>query len=577
METVARLQLYWDILLCYWNTDLDKNISYAKEAISLASKDDDNAVWSAKFNRALGISYYFKGEYDASVLALEQAIEYAVKSGNKREENAAYVQMGNAYMVAGENELALKYYTDALPKLEALEQYEDYANTLSNIAIIHNRFQNNKRAMEYNQLALATAQKHGLTRTQMFLYSSIGDLYHSEGKPDSALMSIHKAYEISLDLKDKPQIITCTQMLAGMYSDQGEYDKAMQYAEICLTTANEFGSKQKIVVAWIIMAKVNFDLKRYSESEKYAYQAWEADSTDFEQAENAAMYVCCSNIFLGNGEKAMLFLRKYKSIRDKFSDKSLHDSLADMEVRYETEKKEIRIEALERERRLYVMLGIAGLLLAVAVGVALMQIIRNAKREKQLIATRSVLDGEMGERSRLARDLHDRLSGNLSAVKIGLDANKESLRGVHDKLDGCIEEIRRVAHNLMPVSLQFGLKTALEDFAAQFPSVRFHFFGEEQEIDRRKAFVAYCCAAELVNNSLRHAKAKTINLQLIEDGKHISLTVQDDGIGFDLKTVSGGIGLKNIRDRVTSCNGSIDIVTSPGNGCETTIELKSGE
>ena len=249
--------------------------------------------------------------------------------------------------------------------------------------------------------------------------------------------------------------------------------------------------------------------------------------------------------------------------------------MADMEIKYETEKKEIRITSLEKERQLYVWLGVAGILFAMALGIVFWQKNKNMRKEKQLIATRSVLDGEMSERTRLARDLHDRLSGNLSAVKIGLN-NNEPQQSISNKLDKCIEEIRNVAHNLMPKSLQYGLKTALEDFAAQFPNVHFHFFGKEGNIEERTAFVAYCCANEMVNNSLWHSGAKNINLQMVQDKKLVSLTVQDDGCGCDEKMTSKGIGLKNIYDRVTSSNGKIDIVTSPSKGTEIIIELKTG-
>jgi signal transduction histidine kinase len=306
----------------------------------------------------------------------------------------------------------------------------------------------------------------------------------------------------------------------------------------------------------------------------YAYKVWETDSVHLERSENSTYYLCLANIFLGNPAKAKYFLEKYANVRDSLTDQTFHSNLADMEVKYETEKKELRIASLEKERQLYVWLGICGVLLVFALIVFLRQTQKNARKEKQLIATRSVLDGEMRERTRLARDLHDRLSGNLSAVKIELSNQADILQNVRDKLDNCIRDIRDTAHDLMPSSLQFGMKVALEDFAAQFPNVRFHFFGEEKRIDKRLEFVVYCCAGELINNAVKHSGAANINLQLVQDEKYVTLTVSDDGCGFDEKTVAKGFGLKSIRDRVASCNGKVDITTSSGKGTEITIELK---
>lgn len=174
----------------------------------------------------------------------------------------------------------------------------------------------------------------------------------------------------------------------------------------------------------------------------------------------------------------------------------------------------------------------------------------------------------MGERERIAGELHDRLLGTLSAIKSDID-NTE----ISNKLNGCIEEVRRISRNLMPLPLRSGIKTALEDFTAQFPNVRFHFFGQEKRIEKRIEFVVYCCANELVTNSIRHSKAKNINVQLIQGENHISLTVQDDGCGFDEKTTIKGIGLKSVQDRVASCNGKMDIFSLSVKGTETVIEI----
>jgi signal transduction histidine kinase len=293
-----------------------------------------------------------------------------------------------------------------------------------------------------------------------------------------------------------------------------------------------------------------------------------------DESREAIENIILANIYMRHTERAARFLKKYSEMNVQYAEKSFQTTVSDMVVKYDTEKKEIRITTLEKEHRMYVWLGVAGGMLAIAMALALWQKIRNAHKERQLIATRSILDGEMMERTRLAQDLHDRLSGNLSVLKIELNKHEEALHKVRDQLDKCIRDIRDAAHNLMPASLQFGLKVALQDFAAQFTNVRFHFFGNEKRIGERMEFVVYCCASELVNNSVKHSGAANINLQLVQDDKRVVFTISDDGCGFDEKTVAKGLGLKSIRNRVASCNGKIDIASSPGKGTETTIELK---
>jgi signal transduction histidine kinase len=77
-----------------------------------------------------------------------------------------------------------------------------------------------------------------------------------------------------------------------------------------------------------------------------------------------------------------------------------------------------------------------------------------------------------------------------------------------------------------------------------------------------------------VNNAQKHAGASIIHMQLVQSRKHASLTVQDDGCGFDEQTIKKGDGLQNIRNRIASCRGKIDIISSPGKGTETVIDLR---
>ncbi|MDD4362576.1 MAG: ATP-binding protein, partial [Bacteroidales bacterium] len=103
---------------------------------------------------------------------------------------------------------------------------------------------------------------------------------------------------------------------------------------------------------------------------------------------------------------------------------------------------------------------------------------------------------------------------------------------------------------------------------------QFHYFGNEQRIDSNLEILIYRCAQELANNALRHAQAEHINLQIIQENDRISLTVQDDGIGFDVQNTPKGMGLNNINNRVLSFNGKMNLYSSPAAGTEIHIELQ---
>ena len=560
------------IVASYQYNNYEKAILYAERGLKLA-KEEQDYDWMSQFTRCLGSIFANQGKFELALLTLEKAAEYAKKSKIKEEENMVAIYIGNMYNIWGKYEQSLKYLIEVLPSLETLQQYRHYANTLINIAIIYRYLINNEKALEYCEKAITVAEKHNLDYPKMVIFNVKGEIFHSIYQEDSALVYLLKAHEMSSQLNEKSHRASISQNLAKVYSSLEEYNLAEKYANECLELAVEIGNQNLLFSAWYVMSNIRFEQRRYRESEMYALKIWETDSTDLFWARNVTSHLCKVNIYLNNHEKAMYYLEKYGDVRNDISSKELFESIAEMEVKYETEKKDMQIASLEKERQLYFWLGIAGVLLAVALGIVLLQNIRNRRKERCLIASESIQEGEIGERIRIAEDLHDRLGGSLSAVKMGLN-NAESLQSISDKIDACMKEVREITNNVMPRSLRlFGMKGALEDFCTQFSNLQFHFFGDDARIRHNQEYTVYCCARELVNNAQKHAGASTVNLQLVQSRKHVSLTVQDDGCGFDERTVVKGDGLQNIRNRVASCRGKMDIVSSPGKGTETVIEL----
>jgi signal transduction histidine kinase len=210
--------------------------------------------------------------------------------------------------------------------------------------------------------------------------------------------------------------------------------------------------------------------------------------------------------------------------------------------------------------------------------------VQQLEQEKQLIATQALLDGETQERTRLARDLHDGLGSilagsrlNFQEMKKGADMSHETLEHYNTAfglLDESIHEMRRVAHHLMPESLTaVGLRQAAADFCHTIPHATFSYYGDETRLHPNLEIVLYRIMHELVNNALKHAKAGHIFVQIMQQPDVIALTVEDNGCGFDLASVSQGMGINNIRTRVAAFNGNLMIDSKPGFGTEVHVEF----
>jgi signal transduction histidine kinase len=160
--------------------------------------------------------------------------------------------------------------------------------------------------------------------------------------------------------------------------------------------------------------------------------------------------------------------------------------------------------------------------------------------------------------------------------------NHQAFERSMDMLDSSIKEMRRVAHNMMPESLiRFGLDTSLRDFCNDINQsgaleVSYQSIGlENVNLGQTTAITIYRIVQELINNTMKHASAKTAIVQVSKVGNEISVTVEDDGIGFNPVILQGtkGIGWSNIQSRVEYLKGKLDVQSEPGKGTSVHIEL----
>lgn len=213
------------------------------------------------------------------------------------------------------------------------------------------------------------------------------------------------------------------------------------------------------------------------------------------------------------------------------------------------------------------------------------------QKDKQRIIFESILKGQEEERSRLAEDLHDGLGGMLHCVKYSL-LKMKGTRGITADnnsvlersllmLDYSITELRRMAHNMMPVSLaRFGLDEALKDYCdsinnSDILKVKYQSFHLNKRFDNNSEVNIYRIIQELLNNTVKHAKASEALVQLLRAENRLNITVEDNGKGFDYNNLCNkkGTGLLNIRNRVALLKGKIDFQSEQEKGTSVFIEF----
>lgn len=218
-------------------------------------------------------------------------------------------------------------------------------------------------------------------------------------------------------------------------------------------------------------------------------------------------------------------------------------------------------------------------------------LLQNLEQEKARQVLQALMQGEEKERTRLSKDLHDGVGGLLSAVKMHFRALQSDLSLQHEKgfnhamrmLDDAIGEVRKTAHNMTPEILsRKGLPAALEFFCHNVSHSRklqisFYTSGELPRLRNNFELSVYRIVQELVNNIIKHAYATTALVQITQHAGYVSITVEDNGIGFkNIPSAHTGIGLNSLEERVRSLNGQLTITASPGCGTTAYMEFNVG-
>jgi signal transduction histidine kinase len=189
------------------------------------------------------------------------------------------------------------------------------------------------------------------------------------------------------------------------------------------------------------------------------------------------------------------------------------------------------------------------------------------------------------ERRRIGRELHDDLGQRLTGISVSAEILASELLAVDPKLavqaddlgmatSGAMMQVRTLAHGLMPVaSCPEGLRDALTHLAASISRLSgihctFDFDDPVDVMDENVSAHLYRIAQEAVNNAIRHAHARAIDIRLDERNGKVSLSISDDGCGFDNRCPEfrSGMGLNTITYRASIINYGLKIKSAIGSG-----------
>jgi len=584
----------------------------------VSSKKINYSKGIVEYFRIKAVSYFIQQKEDSVQVAIQKAFGEARRLKNQKELALVMDLKGWIFQNKEQYDSATYYFIDALKIADSNNDIKFSAEIANNLSILFWTIGDFKKAATYASGAYFNGLK---LRDTMLMSNGLFNLGNAKGQLkqyDSARILYRKVTELITDpSKYNYVLFRALSNDAAMLSEENRTDESIKkYKEILQLSSKVPPSLMAYIYSGLGAAQLKKNLPADAEVNltKAVSIAQRANDT-YSLRDN---YLLMAKIKKARSDfkSALFFREKYDSLNEKMMNEATTKNMHALEKKYNSAKKDNQIarqqlslaenkNIIQTKNNINAAL-ISGIILLLFVALLVyrnfrnrhkilkqseelkMQKIQELENEKQLIAARSLLQGQEEERTRLARDLHDGVGGLLSGVKLSMsnmkgnfflsEENALAMSNVIMQLDQSIAELRRVSHNMMPESLiKYGLKEALENYCETLNisgkiKVQLQAYGMEERMEQSNEIVAYRMVQELLNNVIKHADAKNVLIQLVRKQDHFTLTVEDDGKGFDPKEISSGAGLQNIKARAEYLNGTLDIVSSRGEGTSVTIE-----
>jgi len=559
----------------YLNIDLDSAFYFAKKAVIAAQKTHYlKAEMNGLFHK--GRIYYDQARRTLAMDAGQQSLVIAEKINSYHGKKNALNLIGKIQNHANQLEEGIKTirrnYNLAKTENDSIEMA-----LMSNFkGIFKNKMGDKDSALYFTMQSLTINKALKIQKALAYNYNSLGIYYYNKKNLDSSFYYLRKALNIRAGLKLPNQSIEAYNNLGYVFLMEGLADSAITYFQQCIEVCLEYGKKHNLAVAYENLA-----------------DAYEID---------------------GNHQAAFSAFRKAIPIKDSLSGIQQTKQIIKSEKEKNKELKSLYILKKELEKKQWFL--IVSLLLILIITIILFRkskrkSIANLLQEQKTKAAKEIIDEYEKIDNWIAKELHDDIGGSIAAIRMNmlsaLDAIKKEIttretsetgkasfemessilmsfiksRDEEIKILGDLNnKIRELSHNLVPISFDgqsFSdlLKIKLSGLFKNSMIFSIQCYPEDELNNIRDdiKFNVYRILQNLAANAVMHSKAKHVNIHVVGHKDHLSLLVEDDGVGLNTEKQTEGIGLLLVNKRVLLFDGEIEIDSKKGKGTTIVIEI----
>lgn len=568
-----------------------QKINLLKQSISHESEIKESQL-RGKLHLKLAGAYFQLDEFDSAISEYSQALD--------RFEPKDSIFIADSYFFRAQ---AKDYKGDLIGGMRDYQTAQDIYHQLGDeqyvnyvyggMAILYSKYEIFSEAEEIRNKLIVAAKKDSSEIDLVIQLSNQATDYGKQHRDEEKLAYMLKADSITpLKQRDYYVEILLKLNLSNFYGKQGFFEKQKKYfeeAEKLLTASNQIpATNPDLLIARSLMAKNKGESK---EAIRFANEALNVakESKHMDYILNVYELLEDLNSKAGNFEQAL----EAQTIRMNFKDSIFAANQAATfsyyQTLYESEKKELEIITksqeidsinAESESRIRLFAIIILSLIIIAVLFFFWKNLQNQKRTKELQSrfSQELLKNQEAERIRISKDLHDGLGQSLLLIKNKVALSKDVSTG--EMLDTAISELRSIARSLHPMQLEkLGLSKAINHLLDQIDTETDIFVSSEIDdlkgvLSKEQELQLYRILQESINNVLKHSEASALRVALQKSSQGVELKIDDNGQGFDFSEKLNdfqSLGLKTLKERIASMEGSMKVISSKGNGTSLTF------
>lgn len=521
-------------------------------------------------------------------------------------EAQSYSKLSLAYYYSGDFEKNLKYSLLAIKIFEKIDQQESLAKEYGELGYRMKK-RSLPKALYYMQRGMKISEKNNFEEPLLSIYNNYGMLKKYNKEPDSALLYFRKCLSLKERLKDSIGIPYSLNNIAEVYLDQKKFEAAEKLFEKSLNIRIYLNDKYGMAENYSCLGDLYFAEKKYQKainnyntsseiSKKFGFNTlllhnFQKISQSYEFSNNTAM--------------ALETYKKHVYYKDSILNQETNEKIAELEVKFDTNEKEKLIIAQENEvknarNKLIVVSIIALFICIIGFLIYYQQKFKNKQLEqefklKNAIAKIETQNKLQQQRLTISRDLHDNIGAQLTFIISSIDNIKyafpikdlsldNKLNKISEFTKATILELRDTIWAMNSNDITFeDLHSRILNFIekAQNATENIHFKCildsniEKTKLSSVVGMNLYRTLQEAVNNSIKHASAKNITMEITSHNHKLTIVISDDGIGFDKNESPKGNGLLNMEKRIQEVNGSINFDRNENGGTQIKIIINN--